>query len=129
LKSVLFEADSDKALRLLDEFRRGVHDFLAPDMFLAEIGHALTRAERRNAIPIGDAIVHFDALVMPPPDLRSSAPLIGEAVQLSSARRASVYDCLYVVLAMQENCPVITADQKFVATFGDSGLMLDLATM
>lgn len=40
------EADSDKALRLRDAYRAGVHELLSPDVFPFEIAHALTRAQR-----------------------------------------------------------------------------------
>jgi hypothetical protein len=38
------ETDSDKALRLRDDFRAGVHELLSPDIFPQELAHALTRA-------------------------------------------------------------------------------------
>jgi predicted nucleic acid-binding protein len=39
------EPDMDKALRLRNDFRAGIHDLLAPDFFPVEVGHALARAE------------------------------------------------------------------------------------
>jgi hypothetical protein len=50
LKWVLPEPDSDKALRLRDDFRNGVVQLLAPDVFPIEIAHAVTRAERQGRI-------------------------------------------------------------------------------
>jgi predicted nucleic acid-binding protein len=129
VKAVLVEADSDKAIRLLEEFRRGVHQLLAPEVFLAEIGHALTRAERKKIIPVGDAAVYFDALVTPPPELRSIAPLIGRAVELSSRTRTPLYDCLYYLLAVDEKCDVITADEKFLKAFESTGRVVSLSTL
>lgn len=129
LKAVLPEAHSDKALRLLDEYRSGIHQLLSPDVFLAEVGHALTRAERKKVIPPGDAAIHFDSLVTPPPELRPIAPLMTRAVELSSQTRTALYDCLYFVLAMDENCEIITADLKFLKAFESSGRMIDLAQL
>jgi hypothetical protein len=40
LKWVLPEPDSPKATHLRDEFRKGIHEFLGPDSFPAEIAHA-----------------------------------------------------------------------------------------
>src|SRR5581483_247040 len=59
LKWVLPEADSDKALRLRATAQAGVHALLAPDTFAPEVGHALTRAERKGIIPVGDADIHL----------------------------------------------------------------------
>ncbi|MCI0685515.1 MAG: type II toxin-antitoxin system VapC family toxin [Gemmataceae bacterium] len=50
------EPDSDKANRLRDAFRNSLHEFLAPDFFPIELGHALTRAERQNRI-LADKLV------------------------------------------------------------------------
>lgn len=129
LKAVLPEAGADQALRLLDEYRNGVHQFISPDVFLAEIGHALTRAERKKVIPIGDAAIHFDFLMTPPPELRSIAPLMSRAIELSSETRTAIYDCLYFVLALDEDCEIITADLKFFKAFESSGRIIDLARL
>ncbi len=54
LKWVLPEADDDKAIRIRDEFGRGIHELLAPDVFPVEVAHALARAERRGHIKQGE---------------------------------------------------------------------------
>jgi hypothetical protein len=46
VKWVIVEPLDDKAQRLRDDGRNAVHEFLAPDAFPLEVGHALTRAER-----------------------------------------------------------------------------------
>jgi predicted nucleic acid-binding protein len=53
LKFVLKEPDSPNALILRDEFRRGLHELLVPDIYPVEVAHALTRAERKRVIPQG----------------------------------------------------------------------------
>ncbi|MDP3898756.1 MAG: type II toxin-antitoxin system VapC family toxin [Mesorhizobium sp.] len=40
--------------------------------------------------------------------------LLGPAVELSIASGASVYDCLYVVAAMQNSCRLVTADGRLI---------------
>jgi predicted nucleic acid-binding protein len=45
VKWVLPEADSAKAISLRDDYRKGVHELIAPDIFKLEAAHALTRAE------------------------------------------------------------------------------------
>jgi predicted nucleic acid-binding protein len=49
------EIDSDKANRLRDDFRKGVHHLIAPAFFPSELAHALTRAERQGRIAVGPA--------------------------------------------------------------------------
>ncbi len=50
LKWVLTEPDSPKAHSIRDDFRKQLHELLAPDFFPAEVAHALTRAERKGLI-------------------------------------------------------------------------------
>ncbi len=49
MKWVLPEHDTLRAVRLRNEFRKGVHELIAPDVFVPEVAHGLTKAERRGA--------------------------------------------------------------------------------
>src|ERR1700730_9547496 len=102
LKWVLPESDSDRADHLRDDFRNAIHDLLAPDVCPAEIGHALTRAERRGLIAPGQASNLFADIMLTSPQLSSYLPLMNRAIAISSAARVGVYDCLYVALAERE---------------------------
>ena len=114
LKWVLQEPGSDKAVVLREGFRSGVHDLLAPDVFVAEIAHALARAERRNIIAPPKGAVLLADLLTTVPRLSSSLPLLPEAFSIASAVRISFYDCLYVALADREECELLTADARLV---------------
>ncbi len=114
LKWVLTETDSAKALLLRDGFQNQLHEFLAPDIFLAECSHALLKAERRNIIATGEAAFLLGDIVSTPPDLHSFIPLMARAVEIASDMRCGFYDCLYVALAERENCELITSDQKMI---------------
>lgn len=114
LKVVLREDLSDKAINLLEEFRRHVHELLVPETFLAEVAHALTRAERRRVIPSSQASILFTDLLTPPPEVYPIAPLISRAIELSSQLRIGVFDCIYVALAEREGCDLVTADEKLI---------------
>lgn len=114
LKWVLAELDSAKANNLRQAFCNHVHELLAPDIFPAEIAHALTRAERRNIIqpPRGKALL--TDVLSTSPQLHPYLPLLDRAFDISSVNRQGVYDCLYVALAEREGCELITADQKLI---------------
>jgi predicted nucleic acid-binding protein len=118
LKWVLPEALSDKARRLREDYRKGVHELLAPDIFLIEVAHALTRAERRRIIPVGYADAFVADILQTAPRLRSFAPLLPRAIAISSHLRTGLYDCFYIALAEQEGCELITADEKLARTLG-----------
>src|SRR4051794_31950449 len=103
-KWVLGEVDSDKARTLRDDFVRGTHDLIAPDIFPAELAHALTRAERQKRITVGEAESLWQGVMLTRPQLVVHLPLMQRAIQISSAERVGVYDCLYVALAERESC-------------------------
>ena len=112
IKWVLPEPDTPKAVRLRNEFRIGLHEFLAPDIFPVEVSHALTRAERRGVIRPPASIVRLNNVLSYPPVLVPYLPLLGRAASISSQLRQGVYDCLYVALAERERCELLTADDK-----------------
>src|SRR5476649_133630 len=58
-KWAIAETDSDKAILLRDDFRNGIHEFHAPDLFPTEIGNSLLTAERRSRIQPGDWPIFF----------------------------------------------------------------------
>lgn len=115
LKTVLDENDSEKAKRLIDEYRRGIHELLAPEIFPAEVGHALARAERKGIVPLGNGLGLYVNVLSDCPRILSTTPLLPQAFALASQLRVSFYDCLYVLLAEQEHCEFITADSKLIA--------------
>jgi predicted nucleic acid-binding protein len=114
LKWVLTEPDSSKALALRQDFRRQLHELLAPDVFPVEVAHALTRAERRRIINSPQATRLLADVLSTPMPFHPYQPLLVRAVAISSAMRCGVYDCLYIALAERENCEFVTADERLV---------------
>jgi len=108
------ETDSDKANLLRDDFRNSIHQLLAPDFFPYELAHALTRAERQGRIAIGQARPLWGDAMTTCPVLLPTLSLTTRAIDISSQIRIGVYDCLYVALAEQEQCQLVTADDKLV---------------
>jgi predicted nucleic acid-binding protein len=105
---------SPKALQLRDDYRTSIHELIAPAHFPGEIASALTKAERQQSIPVGDASRHIADVLTTPPILCPLDPLFYRAVDISSQTRAGFYDCLYVALAEKENCELLTADARLI---------------
>lgn len=110
-KSVVLEQDSSKAIQLLDEYRRGLHELIAPDIFPHELAHALTRA-KQGRLAIGQALAHWTDVMRFPPQFVPSLTLVPRAIEIASSVRIGVYDCDYVALAERESCEFLTADTK-----------------
>jgi predicted nucleic acid-binding protein len=111
-KWALAETDSDKAILLRDDFRNGIHEFRAPDLFPTEIGNSLLTAERRGRIQPGDWPIFFNDIMLYCPVLHDAAPFLPRSYEIASLIQASIYDSLYIALAESESCELVTADDK-----------------
>lgn len=114
VKWALPEVGATKAIALRDDVRNKAHTIIAPDLFPSEVAHALTKAERMKVIPIGDAKTHLIAILTAGPDLYSYLPLLNHAVDISSATRIAITDCIFVALAEREGCDLVTADERLL---------------
>jgi len=118
VKWFLAESDSAKAIQVLDEFNRQLHELLAPDVFPVEVAHALSRAQRRGLIPPTTGSQHLSDLLAFLPVLNPSLTLLPRAYEISSQAQIGVYDCLYVALAEREGCELLTADDRLARALG-----------
>src|SRR5437899_588006 len=109
VKWFLPEAHSAAAARLLDA------EFLlcAPDLIGPELANTVWKKVRRGEISRGEAdeiLAAFDNLAI---EVIPTKVLLPAAFQVAVALDRSVYDSLYVALAVAQECPLITADRKF----------------
>ena len=118
LKWELPEIGSDRARHLRDEFVINAIDLMAPDVYPVEIAHILTRAERQNIVVPPFATTALQRYLGLLPTLHRSLGLLPRAQEISSRYRIGVYDCLYVALAEEQHCPLITADQRLINVLG-----------
>jgi predicted nucleic acid-binding protein len=115
LKAVLSEPDSDKAKKLVDDFRVGAHELLAPVFFPYELANGLTRTERKRVLRQGEASILLAKLMADGPALFE--PNLTRAVETASQTWTSLWDCLYLTLAEEHGCPFVTADRKIINAF------------
>jgi predicted nucleic acid-binding protein len=120
VKWVIPEIDSAVALRLRDDFRTGNSELLAPQFFPAECGHALFRLARRRLITGSEASGSLVGLMGDCPRLIPFVGLMPRASILCQNATIGFYDALYVALAEQEGCQLVTADVKLVANIGSA---------
>jgi predicted nucleic acid-binding protein len=113
-KALVPEQNSDTALKLLDGFRKGMHELLGPDLYPIEIGNILVTAARSGKVKSGDLTAMYAELMASLPIIHQSISLFPRAFDIASQTRASVYDALYVALAEREGCDLVTADDKLV---------------
>ncbi len=112
IKWVIVEPDSDKATRLREDYRNGIHELLAPESFTIECAYSLTKKQRQRLL--ADARALCDDIMMDAPVLAPILPLMDRALDISIQTRHNFYDCLYVALAEREGCELVTADTKLI---------------
>jgi predicted nucleic acid-binding protein len=105
---------SPKAVLLRDQYRRQIHELIAPSVYPHEIANALTKAERQKLIPVGDARPLSRDVLSSSPILHGTGLIFSRAIDISSQTRTGFYDCLYVALAEREGIELVTTDDKLL---------------
>lgn len=83
---------------------------LAPDFLPLEVANALCKKERRGEMTptqVEHALTNLGTAGL---ILASTAPLLVRAARLACEARHSVYDCVYLVMALEWNARLATAD-------------------
>ncbi len=114
------EADTAKAKLLLHEIQNGNLQSLAPDILPAEIANSLSKRVFRGVLEALEAAAQFDRFRRSCPALISNSLLAEAALRLALRHRRSVYDCLYVALALETPCDLVTADERLHRAFSPS---------
>jgi predicted nucleic acid-binding protein len=102
------EIHTQAALRLLHE----THELVAPDLLFPEIGNTLWKKIRLEEIDRDEARQVLRALRALPLTIQPSAPLLEPALEIAIGLNRTVYDSLYVALALQHHCRMVTADRR-----------------
>jgi predicted nucleic acid-binding protein len=111
-KWVLQESGRIEALHLLDEQESGKTLLLAPDLLLTEFAGLIAKRTRRNQMPVAQAHQAFRLMEESELRLFDTRPLLGRALDLVLKNQMSFWDCVYLALAIQQECPMITADRR-----------------
>lgn len=117
VKWFLPELHSIRAGRLRD----ARYALVAPDLIRLEIGNVLWNRVQRNEMTSEAAAGHLEAFDTARTEILRASGLVKAAFHLAVSLRSTVYDCLYLALAVEENCALITADRKFYAAVHASG--------
>ncbi len=107
-----------KARALLDEIQRKPLEVHVPALLLYEVGNILLMKTRLGPVALNDAIAHLEALpfsVAPP-----ASPLLRRAAHLGRDLGLTFYDASFLALAVELDCPFITADRQLFEHPNDS---------
>jgi Predicted nucleic acid-binding protein, contains PIN domain len=109
MKWFIPEVGSPAARELLAED----HAFYAPDFLFAEAGNVIWKKVGRGEVSANEATDLIADICRLPIHAISVCSLAADALQVAIATGLTVYDALYLVLAVQLKSHLITADQRF----------------
>jgi predicted nucleic acid-binding protein len=122
IKWFLPEIHGEAALRLLE----GEYALRVPDLIFAEFGNVLWKRFRKGQISRKEAIVTIEALLALPLQVESSQSLLPAALEIACSTHRTVYDSLYLAVAIAHQCRVVTADSKLHNAFRKGALSAHL---
>ncbi len=114
LKWVVTEAGSDEATSLLTHLADGAVSLVAPEHLVGEVGNGLRKRVAQGVLDADDALAALDAVAS------LGLEFIGGTERWFRSLRAALdwgvttYDALYVLLALDLDAELITADLRLV---------------
>lgn len=106
------ETLTTEASRMLRDFSEGRVRLIAPDLFWPEFGNVLWKAVRQKRISRNVAEESIEALEDIGIAAAPSPPLLKTAFAIAVGFNQSVYDGVYVALAVATSTPLVTADER-----------------
>lgn len=117
------EESVPEALALLDAHSDGTLLLTAPALLPVELANAL----RYSGLDEADMVAlaeEFDAFGIEL--IEADSRRIARAVRLALRHRLSVYDALFLQLAEELGCPLVTADRRAFAGLSECGVRVQL---
>ena len=105
---------SAEAEGLLD----GTRDLLAPDLLFAELGNVLWKKVSRQELTTAEARAVLSGISKVPLAVTPSRDLTAAALEIALAHGRTVYDAIYVAMAVAHDCTLVTADERLVRALG-----------
>ena len=123
IKWIYSEELSANAIRV-----RSRYQLIAPELLLAECANILWKKVRREELADNEAIVSAAAIGRAGIEMVPMTALIAGATKLALELEHPAYDCFYIELCRLRDIPLITADDRLIRKYRQSGRP-DLPTM
>jgi predicted nucleic acid-binding protein len=96
--------------------------FLAPDLIYAEFGNVLWKRARSGELSRSEARAIARAFRLVPVEVHPCEALMEPALEIACALGRSLYDCLYLAVAVLRDCPLVTADRGLYDAIRGTGI-------
>lgn len=108
-KWFLPEDGAEHARALLDP----AHTLIAPDLLWVEVAQVAWKLARRGDLDRAEAERMVQDMLSFPVETFEGSTLLPEAIRLALDLDRTVYDCLYLAMAIAHDGVVVTADARF----------------
>ena len=123
VKWLVPEIHTQEAELLLDS----THVLLAPELLYAEVGNALWKRVRRRELSGEEASLVLGALHRFTLEVTPTRALVNSALELALQADCTVYDGLYLALAIHDECRLVTADSRLRSAASRHGFARHIA--
>ena len=106
------ETLTEEAGRLLERYLSAEVQFFVPDLFFAEFANIFWKAERLGRCDrkaSDKAVAEITGRNLP---AFRTAPMLKQATEIARAYGRTIYDSLYLALAVEIGASLVTADEK-----------------
>jgi predicted nucleic acid-binding protein len=86
------------------------------------VGNVLWKKVRRGEMTERDALKALDLLLSLKMNVRETRTLLPHALGLALQYHCTVYDAIYLSVAVDEKCPLVTADQRLFLSLSKTDL-------
>lgn len=111
-----YEQFVPEAENLLEAFKRKEIRLAVPELFWTEVANALWKSVRRQKWAFDDALAAFSVLQKVGISTLPTAALLPQALAIANFYNRTVYDSVYVALALESSMEMITADERLANT-------------
>jgi predicted nucleic acid-binding protein len=106
------EPHLEQADRINRDYQNGLINLVSPSVLNYEVGHALTRATRRERITAPQAQALYERFLSWQLPTVYDDQMVMSALALASIARTSFYDSSYLTLASRLRAPLLHADER-----------------
>jgi len=113
------EEFEEQALKIRNDYAGGLIELYAPDLIIYEVLNSIWKAVVRKLMDRDDAMKCIEVLFKLLPEIcRLDEHDMGRALSIAVREKLTVYDALYVVVAMKTNSSLVTADRELYEKAG-----------
>jgi len=113
------EPFSEQAVYYLELLREGKAKLLAPELIIAELGNVLWKKELSGELARDEIQLIGETMANSfPAELTEARLLLPAALELALDLKLTVYDSLYLALAIVKRATLVTADKKLAKLAG-----------